>query len=510
MTTTLLLGGRVENPVDPDATALIIEDETIAWIGSDAAAETQGSSVDTVVELDGALAAPAFVDAHVHVTSTGLTLTGLDLTGCRSARGLLDQLEQYCRASRGGVVLGHGWDETTWEDIELPTRQEIDRAAYGGVVYLSRIDVHSCLASSALMALEPDLPGLAGWSDAGWLKQAAHHTARTLAFESVTTDQRQAAQRRTRHHAASYGIGAIHEAGGPQINGADDFQELLALSAREPGPEIVGYWGEAGGPSAARRLGAEGAAGDLFIDGAIGSRTACLRRPYTDDITSGAQYLDTGQIRDHLVECSREGVQAGFHVIGDAAMDALIEGLGEACDAIGADTVRAARHRLEHVEMIDTEQIALLADLGVVASVQPVFDELWGGPEGMYATRLGSERAAGLNPYAAMVRAGLSLAFGSDAPVTPMDPWRAIRAAAQHRTPSSRITVGEGFAAHTRGGWHAAGVDGGGILAPGAAATIAVWTATDGVTGLPELHPDQPLPRCLRTLVRGQTVFTAE
>jgi len=509
VSTTLFLGGHIENPIRPAATALLIDGAQVAWVGTDDAAEADRSSVDVVVDLAGALVAPAFVDAHVHVTSTGLTLTGLDLTMCRSATELLDQLQEYCRRARGGVVLGHGWDETTWSDSALPTRQDIDRASYGGVVYLSRIDVHSCLASSALMAMEPSLSGHAGFDDSGWLRQAAHHAARELAFESVTPAQRRTAQRTTRQHAASLGIGTIHEAGGPQINGPDDFQELLALSADEPGPNVLGYWGQAGGPAAASALGAKGAAGDLFIDGAIGSRTARLRHPYADSATLGAQYLDTGQISEHLVECSREGAQAGFHVIGDAAMDALIDGLRTACKTVGSDRVRAAHHRLEHVELVDAEQIALLSHLGVVASVQPVFDELWGGADGMYVTRLGADRAAGMNPYAAMIAAGLRLAFGSDAPVTPMGPWRAIRAAARHRTPSSRISVREGFAAHTQGGWHAAGLDDGGVLAPGASADLAIWAVPDGTTELPELHDDQPLPVCLRTVVQGHTVYTA-
>lgn len=527
MTTTLYVGGRVLTPDDPESTALVIEDDTIAWVGQDAAADAHRDGVDTVVELDNALVTPAFVDAHVHVTSTGLTLTGLDLSDVRSARELLDRLEQYSRAARGGVVLGHGWDETTWSDPTPPTRQEVDRASYGGVAYLSRIDVHSCLATSALMTLDAGLSQRAGFDTQGWLRQDAHHAVRDLAFESVTGDQRRSAQQTTRQHAASRGVGMIHEAGGPQINGPEDFQELLELARVEPGPEVVGYWGESGGPDAALKLGARGAAGDLFIDGAIGSRTAFLAQSYADDSTCGAQYLDQAEIRDHLIGCSRLGVQAGFHVIGDAAMDALIAGFSQACDVLGKETVRAARHRLEHVEMIAPDQIALLAELGVVASVQPVFDELWGGEHGMYATRLGAERGTTLNPYAAMLEAGLPLAFGSDAPVTPIDPWRAVRAAAHHRTPSSRISVRAGFDAHTRGGWQAAGRDEGGVLTPGAPANLAVWEAGDlvvqapgdrvnawstdartGLAGLPDLSPDQPLPRCLRTVVRGNTVFS--
>jgi hypothetical protein len=177
--------------------------------------------------------------------------------------------------------------------------------------------------------------------------------------------------------------------------------------------------------------------------------------------------------------------------------------------------------------MLDAAQVATLARLGVVASVQPAFDALWGGPDGMYAERLGAARAAAMNPFAALAAAGVALALGSDSPVTPLGPWAAVRAAAHHHTPACRLSVRAAFTAHTRGGWRAARVDDAGVLAPGMAASYAVWEAgelavqapddrvaawsTDprsGVAGLPLLHPDAPLPVCLATVVGGVTVFT--
>ena len=144
---------------------------------------------------------------------------------------------------------------------------------------------------------------------------------------------------------------------------------------------------------------------------------------------------------------------------------------------MGADAVRRARHRIEHVEMVDAAMIATLAELGVVASVQPAFDRLWGGEAGMYVERLGADRARTLNPFAAMAAGGVTLAFGSDSPVTPLDPWGTVRAAAHHRTPGQSLTVAAAFAAHTVGGWRAARVDDGGVLPVGAPATFAVWSA---------------------------------
>jgi predicted amidohydrolase YtcJ len=508
VTTTLYRNGHVRVPSGPPATALMVDGGTIAWTGTEDAAA--GLDVDAVVDLEGALLTPAFVDAHVHATSTGIALEGLDLTGCASLAECLQKVETFCRQRRGGIVLGHGWDETTWPEHRAPTRQELDRASYGGVVYLSRIDVHSAAVSSALLAAAPEVRAATGFSDTGHLTTEAHHLVRRVARESVTPAQRRAAQRATRRRAAALGIGAFHELGGPDISSEDDFRDMLALAAAEPGPDVVGYWGELGGAEKARELGALGAAGDLFADGAIGSHTACLRSVYADGDHTGHAYLTAAQVRDHVAACTRAGLQAGFHAIGDGALEAVVAGFREAADQVGADAVRACRHRLEHVEMVDAAMIATLADLGVVASVQPAFDALWGGTGGMYAERLGAERALTLNPFAAMAAAGVVLALGSDAPVTPLDPWGTVRAAAFHHAAGQRIAVAAAFDAHTRGGWRAAGRDDLGALVVGAPATFAVWrTAGELADGLPDLTPGTPLPTCLRTVVRGATVFDA-
>ena len=528
MTTTLYRGGRVYSTAEPFATALVVDGEQIAWVGSDAAADVHADGVDSVVDLDDAFVAPAFVDAHVHVTSTGLQLSGLDLSRAASLGEALDLVERHGRRARGGVVLGHGWDETRWPEARPPRRDELDRASYGGVVYLSRVDVHSCVASSALMALAPEVNEAAGFSADGWLTQRAHHVVRRIALDSVSPQQRRAAQNVCLQHAASLGIGMVHELGGPDISSTEDFEDLLVSVGPASGLDVIGYWGEGGGPELAVSLGATGAAGDHFVDGAIGSRTAFLREPYADAPTRGAAYTTAAVIRDHVVACSRAGVQAGYHVIGDGAMDLVVAGFSEASEVVGDDTIRAARHRLEHVEMVSEDAQSLLARLGVLASVQPVFDALWGGDSGMYCERLGVERARTLNPLASMQRSGIPLAFGSDAPVTPLAPWAALRAATGHHQEAERLTARAAFTAHTRGGLRAAGRRGG-DLAPGERANLAIWRtdelvvetpddrlsawSTDpraAVPGLPSLAADTADPVCLYTIVAGRTVYSSD
>ncbi|SDW66276.1 hypothetical protein SAMN05421504_1011187 [Amycolatopsis xylanica] len=520
--TTLLLGGRVYTPGSPDATAMAITGGTIVWVGQDAPARALHPGAE-IVDLDGAFVAPAFVDAHVHATATGLHHTGLDLTTVRDAAGLLAAVRDA--AGPGEVLIAHGWDESRWTNPRLPSRAELDAAAGDVPVYLSRVDVHSALVSSALVT--PEARAADGWSPDGPLTREAHHRVREAMRAAITPTQRARAQRAFLDTAASRGIVSVHECAGPDISGEQDLLDLLALA---DGPEVVAYWGEHGAIDTARRLGVRGLAGDLFVDGAIGSRTAALCAPYTDaPSTSGALYLDAAAIGDHLAACTDAGLQAGFHVIGDAAVAEVVEGFRIAEKSVGQRALASSHHRLEHLEMVTPEQAGALASWGVAGSMQPQFDAAWGGTDGMYATRLG-ERAAALNPFAMLASEGVVLAFGSDAPVTPLDPWASVRAGTYHRTPGSGLSARASFTAHTRGGHRAAGINDGltGALVPGAPAHYAVWDAPDlvvatadsrvqrwstdpraGVPPLPKLDDNAPLPTCLRTVRAGRVIYEA-
>lgn len=526
--TVLLRGGEVHSPADPFATAMVVERGQIAWVGSEGAADAFADGVAEVVDLEGALVTPAFTDAHVHTTATGLALTGLDLSDAPSLEAALALVRDFAAARPADrVLLGHGWDAARWPGGRPPTRAELDEAAGGRPLYLSRIDVHSAVVTTALLDLVPGVTGRPGYQD-GPLTRDAHHAVRAAALGAVTAAQRTEAQRAALAHAASLGIGSVHECAGPEISSEDDLTGLLRLAAEERGPRVVGYWAEQGaeGVARARALGARGAAGDLFVDGSLGSYTACLHQPYADAPHTGTAYLDDADVAAHVIACTEAGLQAGFHAIGDAAVTSVTEGVRAAAEKIGLARVRAARHRVEHAEMLTPETIASFAEFGLTASVQPAFDALWGGEDGMYAQRLGAERARTLNPLAALLRTGVPLAFGSDSPVTPLDPWGTVRAAAFHRTPEHRVSVRAAFTAHTRGGWRAIGRDDAGILVPGAPADYAVWRteelvvqapddrvarwSTDprsGTPGLPDLSPGGDLPVCLRTVVGGRTVF---
>jgi predicted amidohydrolase YtcJ len=525
--TTLLLNGRVHSRTHPDATALAVRDGVVAWLGSDDVGRTQFSGGCDVVDLDGGFIAPGFVDSHIHLTATGLTLVGLDLRPATSRRHCLQLIADYAEAHPGQPIWGHGWDDSAWPENTPPTTSELDAVLGDRPAYLARVDMHSALTSTALRRRAAmtgrDVP----------LTGDAHHAVRAVARDLLTDGQRAEARLAALDALAANGIVAVHECAGPDIGGLGDWQEVRAASARTHGVEVTGYWGEAVTSSAQASAlladtGAKGLAGDLFVDGALGSRTAWLHEPYCDaEGRTGTCYLEPDDVTAHLRACTEAGVTAGFHVIGDAAVSSVVASLEQVVDELGVPAVARCGHRLEHLEMVTSEQAAKLGAWGVLASMQPNFDALWGGDDGMYAQRLGIDRAGRLNPFALLASQGVALAFGSDAPVTGLDPWATIRAATHHHTLHSSISARAAFAAATRGGWRAGGAGDElvGSLVPRAPASYAVWDvinleagapdnavrrwSTDPrsrVPALPRLDPSDPLPRCRQTVHRGVVI----
>lgn len=532
----LLHAQYVYAPGIPDATSLVIHDGTILWIGDRTSALAFRADVDCEIDFGDALIAPAFVDAHVHLGATGMQLSGIDLSRCTSAMQALDVISQQSKYQNSSIVFGHGWDDSNWIDRQEWTSQAVALRCDGRPFYFSRIDVHSAICSSDLT--ENQVHGSDLFNDDGIVVGKQHEIARVQMLQALTESDRTLFIQSALHYAASQGIAAVHEHAGPAISGKADVHTIAQLDAQESFPKVFTYWGSASVDEAIE-LSVHGVGGDLCVDGSLGSSTAWLKSPYKDAPQSstrpaaqGISHLTVEQLTHFLSRATQHGIQAGVHAIGDAALDAVIQALRTTVEKFGLTAVRVLRHRIEHAEMICVESLEFLADCAVVLSVQPMFDQIWGGEQGMYATRLGAQRALAMNPFSAAMKAGVVLAFGSDSPVTAMNPWEAIRAAVSHHNVDSRISLRAAFQAHTRGGWRAVGDDIGGTIKIGAPAHLAIWDvqglpmvaglsegtesgqtigqqwSTDPRSGTP-LLPDirYGTPKALLTCVAGRAVF---
>ena len=412
---------------------------------------------DRTVDLGDVTVLPAFVDAHVHLTPTGLSLGGGDLRGVRSASDLLAAVRLLVRtAPPGGPLWGHGYDDAAFDPPGLPGAEALAEAAAGRPVYLSRICGHQGLATVDLLADAEALEAVGCERDrdgrpTGVVRGHANRAARRHALDVLPTHGIQAAQDRALDHAARHGVACVHEMGSPGIGGRRDFDLLLERSAGLP-VEVVGYWGDLDlDYVAGRKLNQIG--GDLWLDGSLGARTAALSTPYDDaPEATGSLYLGDAELTELYVRATLAGIQVAVHAIGDLAIGQALRCAKRAVRTVGRTAFAACRHRIEHAELLGSDGADRIAELGLTVSVQPAFDAAWGGDDGMYVRRLGPRRAKSMNPFADLWRRGVPMAGGSDSDVTPLDPWNGVAAAVHHNRSPQRLGLPVALELFTLGG----------------------------------------------------------
>ena len=470
---TLFTGGRVLRlPAAAMAEWIVVEEEHVTAIGTG-----EPPSVDRTVDLDGGVLIPAFCDAHVHLPATGLYETGMDFRGERSAAAILDSFR--ARASAEGILFGGNFEDP----LDAPiTRMELDEAVGPEAAVLARADMHSCVVSTALLdAL--DVEGLEGVDRAddgkptGYLREKAAAEAWSWFDRSLPAEDQKTAVRAAIAKAYSKGIASVHEMFVVEWRGWASLEVFLEAIA-DAALEIVTYVGTME-VDKVREIGFDRVGGDLFLDGSFGSHTAWMKDPYVTPPpegtpAAGISYRDDDELLDVYMRAQVADMQVGVHAIGDAAIEQAIATWEKVAAVEGIDAVRMLGHRIEHFECASDDHIRRAAALGLRASVQPAFDLYWGGEGGLYARRIGWERAADMNRFASMLNGGLLVGAGSDSTVTPMDPFLQLKALRAHHIEDEQLGRIEALRLHTTGARAMAGGPSlAGSLEPGAPADLA-------------------------------------
>jgi predicted amidohydrolase YtcJ len=450
-------------------------------------------AADRIVELPGTTIIPGFVDAHVHMTTTGVRIARPDAATVAGADDLMEMIASM-EPGVAGIAFLHGFDESTWEEQRLPKIDELDAIPHP--VIAVRADVHLCLANGPAMLQSgaADLPGAQRDGDGALTGIASMQAAARLLqwfTDSLSANEIEEFQLQAAALAARNGVTTVHEMSVPEYHGIRDLETLLGHTARLP-VDVVAYVASTDvGWLLDRGLSRIG--GDLSLDGSIGARTAHLSSDYVDAPGRGVGYLDDETLFETLHDAHVAGMQVGLHVIGDAAIEQAIEvweRVYRTLDSRARRHFRARRHRLEHLEMPTSDQIERAAILGLAASVQPAFDSAWGGPGRLYEQRLGEARAAAMNPFRSFVERGIEVGAGSDAPITPLDPMRAVMALEHHHDAAQRFTREEAIRLCTLGGAKLARQeDKKGHLAPGCHADLAAYDADPMTADLEGLRP---------------------
>lgn len=500
---TLLVADRVVTATSTRETAraVLVRGSRLVWVGDDPAAAPPHRDR---LELPGCTIGPAFVDAHVHLTATGLSLRGLDLRDASSRQAALRAVAAYAATHPGRVVWGHGLDPHRFADGP-PTADDLAEAAPGRAVYLTQVDGHASIVDRLTLAAAPlaraqGVERDASGAPTGLLRREANHIVRRWSVGAMRASELAAGRRAAVERAASLGIASVHEMGGPDIMGLADFDAWLE---GEHPVEVVAYWGGLDlEVPVSRDL--RHAGGDVLLDGSLGAHTAALCAPYHDlPASSGHLELDDESLVHWLLLGSRAGLQLGVHAIGDAALHQIVRCL-RAVDAQlvkegRPDLVRRLRHRIEHAVLVPPPVVDDLASLGVVVSTQPAFEARFGGEDRLYASRLGPERRGWTHPLRALTDAGVGIAFGSDAAVTPLDPWGTVDAAADPARGAHAVDRWAAVMMATLGGRAAARQERYvGVLRAGMRADLVAFEGDPYAAAAPTT------PRCVLTLVQGR------
>ncbi|WP_435971563.1 amidohydrolase [Streptomyces sp. Qhu_M48] len=527
------------DPARTRATSLAVVGERIAAVGHDEVRELIGPRTE-VVDLTGKLLLPGFQDAHVHAVSGGKELAECDLTGTIGVQEYLDRIRGYADTHPDHTwITGGGWSMESFEG-GLPTRQLLDSIVPDRPVLLSNRDHHGAWANTralALAGITADTPDPADGrierepdgTPSGMLQEGAIGLVSRLQPAS-TPEERLAGLLRAQELLHSLGITAWQDALLGSFGGMPDPSDAYATAARDGSltARVTGalWWDRDRGSEQIPELVAlreklsvgRFRAGSVKImqDGIAENFTAAMTSPYLDGCgcataNSGLSFVDPRELRGYVTELDALDFQVHFHALGDRAVREALDAL-EA--AIAANGRRGNRHHLAHLQVVHPEDLTRFAELGALANIQPLWAAHEPQMDELTIPFLGPERAAWQYPFGDLVRAGATLAAGSDWPVSSPDPIAGIHVAVNRRDPEAdddrvflaeqRLDLPTALAAYTAGTAHVNRLDDTGSLRAGNLADLVVLDR-DILTGPPEEIAEA---RVERTYVGGRLVHS--
>jgi predicted amidohydrolase YtcJ len=532
----VLVNGIVHTGISgaPPAEAVVAAGGRIVFVGSTQEALQRAGAGARTIDLAGATVLPGLADAHAHLTGIGWRELHFDLTGVESLAALQQRVRERAAGDPSAWIVGRGWIESRWTPAVFPTRADLDAVETSRPVMLERADGHAVIVNSraleiaGITAATPDPAGGEILRDprtrqpTGMLVDAAVDLVQRHVPAPTSEDLRRAleagAQRSLR-----LGWTQLQVAGMTW----EEIEQLCRLYA--DGRVQLRVYAAIGGPGPdAERLLAAGRdyrscdprlsvrSVKLYMDGALGSRGAALLEPYSDSPDSRGLLRNAPQeILRIAIAGLRSGIQVQTHAIGDRGNRIVLDQYQQALATVPAAgrAVADPRLRIEHLQVIDDADIPRLAQMGVIASMQPshaISDMLFA------PARLGPQRIGRAYAWRKVLDAGAVLAAGSDAPVEQGDPRIEFYAAVARRTLEGfagpdwgldqRLTRAEALAALTTGPAYAAfEEDLRGTIEPGKWADFSVFSAD--LMAVPEAEVLEA--RALMTVIGGEVAWAA-
>jgi predicted amidohydrolase YtcJ len=475
---TLIITNAVVYTVDkqhPRAEAVAAIGDRIVAVGSRAEIDSWRGPQTKVIDAGGKLLLPGFNDAHVHFIQGGAQLDQVQLTDAATPEEFAKRIAaQVKKTSKGEWILGGRWDETKWPKPQLPTKELVDSVTGATPIFVERYDGHEALANSAAMKLAgisgktAEVPGGVivrdtSGNSTGIFKDAAQELINRV-IPPMSHEQRLRAARRALEHAASLGVTSVQHMNPEFVDVAvySELTEKSELTTRIYAVPMETDWQDQAKiglrrswGSAYLRLGAVKG----YADGSLGSRTAYMFQPFADEPGNRGLLSDEmhppSAMRDRLMQADAAGLQVRVHAIGDRAISMMLDIFGDIEKEHG---YHDQRFTIEHAQHMAQKDFARFATLHVIASMQPYHAI----DDGRWAEKpLGHGRARYSYAWRSFLDHGVTLAFGTDWPVAPLNPMLGLYAAVTRATldgkdpggwiPEEKITLPQAVEAYTMG-----------------------------------------------------------
>jgi predicted amidohydrolase YtcJ len=446
-----LIDGTGRPPIQDSV--VVIEGERIVAVGERGQVEVpEGTEIIDTTDMT---VIPGLIDAHLHFLWMGMKMIRtVDLSPTKSIKEAQNEIMvKLSQTKKGEWILGRGWDDSKWEEKRFISKWDLDPFSRDHPIVLTRVCGHMITLNSKAMEIAgitkdtPDPPGgkvnmspdgdpTGVLSDAGHLiKPFIPPETKELALEGLKLSNEKA---------LSLGCTGVHDAG------LDESEIIAYQTALEEGilkarvnimwrSNLVESIGTIGCQSSFRNEMLRLGPAKIILDGSLGARTAALYEPYEDDpSTKGLTLITEEELNEQVQRIHGQGFQLAIHAIGDYGIDLVINAI-EA--ALKSSPRKDHRHRIEHCELLSSDQIERIHTLGIIASMQPNFVGEWSGPDSLYEARLGKRRLRQNNPFRALLDEGIRLPFGSDG--MPFHPLYGIHSAVNHYIRDSRISLEE-------------------------------------------------------------------
>jgi len=450
--TLYFLHGRIytNDPQHPWASAMAVREGKITCIGGIEQIMLEcggGQEGAEKVQLNGKFVMPGFNDAHVHLGAAGADMLAVRLNGSASVEELQKRVAAAVAAHKeGDWITGGGWDHTLWPDKKFPNKQQLDAVAAKNPVLLTHVSGHVAIANSLALKLagvKKDAPNPTGGEFersedgelTGMLKEGP-----AIGLVAQYVPEPSAEHRR---HGIELVLAELAKNGVTSVQDNSDWDDFLVYrDLKDEGrltvrvTEWLRFTATVG---ELQNLRSEGGVTDPWLktgalkmvtDGALGSRTAAMLAPYSDDAsTSGILIMDAEKLRQMAIERDKAGFQLAFHAIGDRANRVALDVFEAVAKANGP---RDRRDRIEHAQVVALEDLPRFAKFNVIASMQPSHqsnDMRWA------EQRVGPARIQGAYAWATLQKSRARLAFGTDYPVEPINPLRGVYACVTRELP---------------------------------------------------------------------------